>query len=447
MSLHRKRNRNLGLAELVAIAVGGMVGGGIFSVLGISVAMIGTWTPLAIFLGGILALFASYSYVKLGVYYQDEGASFSFFRKTYEKSHFASSVIGWLVVFGYISTLALYAYTFSSYAISGFAFADNVWIRKIIALAIIAVFTGVNVWSVKGMGKIEDIIVYTKLSVLLIISVILIQFGAPNISSFIGNLSIDAGKAGILGLLTVSALTFVAYEGFQLVNNAVNEMINPKKNIGRAIYLSLALVMVIYLVISFGAILAIPAKDIIQNKEYALAAGAGKVLGSLGSALVIFGALLATSSAISGTLFGASHQMVVVAENGYMPGVLAKRKKNIPINGVIAMAVISSLLILVGGLELILEFGSITFLLVSLLMAIANFKIRKQTKSSPIITMLAIILLSLGGLLVLYYESENALNQVVFIIVMYIVIMGIALIYARKRDRRISIAKRSDERK
>ncbi len=436
MTLHKKRNRTLRLGELIAIAVGGMVGGGIFSVLGISVAMIGVWTPLAIFVGGIIALFAAYSYVQLGVYYKDEGASFSFFKKTYTKSHFASSVIGWLVIFGYISTLALYAYTFSSYAISGSTYASNIWIRKMIAIGIIAIFTCVNVWSVKGMGKIEDLIVYTKLVVLLIISVVLIQSGAPNYSEFIHNLSIDAGKAGILGLLTVSSLTFVAYEGFQLVNNAVNEMKNPDKNIGRAIYYSLAVVTAIYLIISFGSVLAIPAKDIIQNKEYALAAGAGKVLGSLGSGLVIFGALLATSSAISGTLFGASHQMVVVAENGYMPSVLANKRKNIPVNGIVTMAATSSLLILIGGLELLLEFGSITFLFVSLLMAIANFKIRKQTKSSPLITMIAIILLSVSGLLVFYYEATNALNQVIFIIAMYIVIMGIAFLYARKRDHR-----------
>ena len=114
MSLHKKRNRSLGLVELIAIAVGGMVGGGIFSVLGISVDMIGVLTPIAIFLGGVIALFAAYSYVKLGVYYRDEGASFSFFRRTFERSHFASSIIGWLVIFGYISTLAFYAYTFSS---------------------------------------------------------------------------------------------------------------------------------------------------------------------------------------------------------------------------------------------------------------------------------------------------------------------------------------------
>lgn len=107
-----KRDKTLGIPELIAIALGGMVGGGIFTILGISVSMIGAYTPLAIILGGIVASLAAYSYIKLGVYYQDEGATYSFFKRTFPNSAFAASLIGWWVIFGYISTLSLYAYTF-----------------------------------------------------------------------------------------------------------------------------------------------------------------------------------------------------------------------------------------------------------------------------------------------------------------------------------------------
>ena len=83
MTVHRKRGKSLGLLELIAIALGGMVGGGIFTILGISVAMIGNLTPIAIIIGGLIASLAAYSYVKLGLYYRDEGATYSFFKKTY----------------------------------------------------------------------------------------------------------------------------------------------------------------------------------------------------------------------------------------------------------------------------------------------------------------------------------------------------------------------------
>ena len=436
-SIHRKRNKSLGLPELVAIALGGMVGGGIFTVLGISVSLIGNLTPFAILIGGIIAMFAAYSYVKLGKHYKDEGATFSFFKRTYPGSHFAASVIGWFVVFGYISTLALYAYTFSSYAISGFAFAQNIWIRKLVALAVIAVFTLINVWSVNGMGKIEDLMVYTKLFILLGISATLIHFGAPNFAAFTQGISSDFKSTSMLTILIVASLTFVAYEGFQLVVNAVEEMRNPDKNMGRAIYAAIFLAILIYLVISIGAVLAIPTQDIIKNKEYALASGAGNAIGKLGSRLVILGAILATSSAISGTLFGSSRQMAVVSGDGYMPKILSRRKGNIPVTAVITMSVISSMLILAGGLELILEFGSITFMLVSFLMAMANFKIRKETGSSTVITIIAMSVLFIGGVLILYYEFADALHQMLYIVGIYILLTIGAYIFAKKREKQV----------
>ena len=274
-SIHRKRNKALGIPELIAIALGGMVGGGIFTILGISVSMIGALTPVAIIMGGVLAVLAAYSYIKLGVYYRDEGATYSFYKKTFPDSPFAASLIGWWVIFGYISTLALYSYTFASYAISGFAFADSLWIRKLVAGAIIAVFTLINVWSVKGMGKIEDIMVYTKLIILVVISFVLIN----NSHTTIPTLMQKSGSVKIVSVFIVASITFVAYEGFQLVINAVNEMETPERNIPRAIYSAIFLAILIYLVIALGAILAIPFADIVKNKEYALASGAEKILG------------------------------------------------------------------------------------------------------------------------------------------------------------------------
>ena len=435
-SIHRKRNKSLKLPELVAIALGGMVGGGIFTILGISVAMVGFLTPVSIIIGGMIASLAAYSYVKLGLYYKDEGATYSFYKKTYPGSHISASAIGWFIIFGYISTMALYAYTFSSYAISSTSFADNVLIRKSVAIAVIGVFVLINVWSVNGMGKIEDLMVYTKLVVLTFISVILMQHGTTDFSTFMGKMAEDAENSQFFSILMVASLTFVAYEGFQLVINAVNEMTNPDKNIPRAIYSAISLAILIYVVIALGALFAIPVENIIKDQEYALAAGAGKIIGKLGAGMVILGALLATSSAISGTVFGSSRQMAVVAFDGYFPEWLSKRNKNIPRNAILTMGVMASLLIVAGGLKLILEFGSITFLLVSLLMAIANFKIRKKTKSSGLLTVLSIIGLAIGGVLILYYEFTHKWLQMVFIIGIYLILAIGAWIYAKKQEAR-----------
>ncbi len=423
--------KSLGFKELVAIAVGGMVGGGIFTILGISVSMVGFLAPFAIALGGIIALFAAYSYVKLGVYYKDEGATYAFFKRTYPDSHMAASFIGWYTIFGYISTLALYAYTFSSYGISGSEYAHNELVRKGVAIAILWVFAAINLWSVRGMGKLEDVMVYTKLIILFIISLMLIYYGKTDVHTFSQTLMHDLAGTKVINILIVASVTFVAYEGFQLVINAVKEMDNPDKNIPRAIYSAVILVASIYFIIALGAVLSIPVEDLIKNKEYALASGAADIMGQWGRNLVIIGAVLATSSAISGTMFGSSRQMARIADDNYLPQLLSRRKRMIPTYAIIAMAMTATLLILVGGLRLILEFGSITFLLVSLLMAVANFKIRKATHSSTAFTLIAILGLLMGSVLILWYEYQTKPEQMLFIVILYALLTLGAWTYAQ----------------
>ena len=426
--LTRKRDKALGLAELIAIALGGMVGGGIFSILGIATEKIGNATPFAIFLGGILAFFAAYSYVKLALHYKDEGATYSFFKKSFPNSKFASSAIGWLVIFGYISTLALYAFTFASYFCSQIEIINHPIGRKIIAGLIICLFAVINLVSVKGMGKIEDILVYTKIVILLFISGLLSGKGTLQnlFPMFESNTTLSQ-------ILIVASLTFVAYEGFQLVIHAYNEMDNPQKNIPRAIYSSIGFATFIYLVLAIAALSTIPKEIIIADKEYALAAGAKTYLGQFGEFVVIFGALLATSSAISGTLFGASRLMAVIANDGYFPKTLAKRRKiHIPHIAIITMSILAFVLLASGGLQVLLEFGSITFIIVSALMAYSNFRKRRETKSSLLFTLIALLFLILAGFIIIYFEFTENKEQFIFIIIVYLILGLGAYLYSVK---------------
>ncbi|MCB0397870.1 MAG: amino acid permease [Flavobacteriales bacterium] len=431
----RTRKKELGLAELIAMALGGMVGGGIFAILGVSVEHIGNTTPVAVLLGGILALFAAYSYVKLALLYKDEGATYSFFRKTFPESPFASASIGWLVVFGYISTLALYAFTFSSYLCSIFPSIHSIWFNRAVAGGIIALFAVVNLTSVKGMGKIEDWLVYTKIILLLFISGLLA--GKGDINQF---LPIIEGHTTLLNVVIIASITFVAYEGFQLVIHAYHEMDNPARNVPRAIYSSIGIATILYIALAIGALATIPKEMLIRDKEYALAAGAQHILGTLGRTAIIFGALLATSSAISGTLFGASRLMAVIASDGYLPSFFAHRiKVHIPNFAIGAMALMAFILILTGGLQDILEFGSISFIVVSFLMALANYKKRKETRTHIFPALVAMVGLFAAGLLILYFEwTENKPQLGVVLGVFFVLILG-ATFYAARNKRRSKV--------
>ncbi len=433
MPAKRKSTKKpLGLKELIAIAVGGMIGGGIFTILGISVSMVGIWAPLAIAMGGSVAALAAYSYVQLGKYFMDEGATYSFFKRSFPNAHMAAAAVGWWTIFGYISTLSLYAYTFSSYALSVTDWAGNEWARKIVSWGVIWVFALINVWSVRGMGHIEDVMVYVKVVILLTIAGLLMMHpDAP-----LPVLMKDSPPLSVIALLTVASLTFVAYEGFQLVINAVKEMEDPKRNMPRAIYTAMVLVTLIYVLVALASVLAVPFKDIIDNKEYALAAAAKAVLGPWGGRFVVLGAVLATMSAISGTLFGSSRQMAKIADDRYFPAFIDKRWGMVPVHAILTMATTASLLILIGGLRMILEFGSVTFLVVSFLMALANYRLRAKTESHVVLTWLAMIGLATGTGVVFWYEAHTSPAQITFIAGIYVVLTLGAILYARAERRR-----------
>lgn len=423
------KKKDLGLAELVAVALGGMIGGGIFSILGISVERIGNATPVAILAGGTLALFAAYSYVKLALLYKDEGATYSFFKKAFPGSPRAAAAIGWLIVFGYISTLALYAFTFASYLCSNLPVANSFWLTRGTAGLVILLFTIINIVSVKGMGKVEDWLVYTKVLLLLIISALLA--GKGELKNFT---PVFSGNSSFISILIVASITFVAYEGFQLVIHAYNEMENPQRNIPRAIYTAIAIATLLYAVLAIAALATIPKELIIREKEYALAAGAENLLGRTGLLVVIFGALLATSSAINGTLFGASRLMAVIADDKLLPGTFSKRIKTfIPVNAILLMSVLAFALILSGGLQLILEFGSITFIIVSFLMAYTNFRKRAETKTHILPAVIAMSGLLLAAILIFYFELKENPMQFLYIVSIYLLLIAGSRLYSRRK--------------
>lgn len=99
------------------------------------------------------------------------------------------------------------------------------------------------------------------------------------------------------------------------------------------------------------------------------------------------------------------------------------------------MSLSAFLMILSGGLQLIFEFGSITFIIVSFLMACSNFRKRKEIKTHIIPAVVAILGLSLGGILIFYYELTENLLHLIYIMMIYVSLILISYIYSRKSKR------------
>ena len=212
-----------GLRELIAMGVGGMIGGGIFSVMGLAAGITGHATPIAFALGGLLALIGGYSYVQLALTFVSDGASFTYLEHAFPQKPAIAAITGWTVVVGYIGTLALYAFTFGAYGSELLGQTEMGMLRQVLSVGIILAFMGVNLRGAKSSGRSEDIIVYTKIALLGLLAIA----GMPGVTT--ENL-VPVFDQGMISVFMAGALIFVAYEGFQLITNAVCETDDPQRN-------------------------------------------------------------------------------------------------------------------------------------------------------------------------------------------------------------------------
>ena len=392
----------LGLLELIAIGVGGMIGGGIFSMLGLAVSITGHAAPLAFLIGSLVAFFAGYSYIRLALTFRNDGASYVYVKRAFPKSPHFSAMTGWTVIIGYVGTLALYAFTFGAYGADLLGQSGDHGMRMALSVAVLLFFMLVNLRSPKTSGHAEDLVVYAKILILAVFAIAGLQtVDGRNLQPLL-----DKGFASIF---MAGALIFVAYEGFQLITNAVQETREPEKNIPRGIFGAIATTSAIYILLAVVAIGNLPEQRIIGAEEYALAEAARPVLGEAGVVMVGLAALLATSSAINATVFGAARLMAEMARERRMPAFLeARNADGAPWAAVISMTMLGLVFALLGGLEIIASFSSMTFLLVSIAVSVANWRLRDQTHANPKIIVAGIALMSITVALLLAHLATQS---------------------------------------
>jgi len=392
----------LGLKELVATGIGSMIGGGIFSVMGLANGIAGHATVLVFILGGVIALFAGYNYARLALAYREDGASYTYLKHAFPRQGWIASLVGWSVIVGYIGTLALYAYTFGSYGVAMLGYPDYFLVRTLLAFGILTLFVLINLGGVREAGVSEDLIVLFKVAIMMTLGIIGFFYIEP------AHFKPLFDKGGTSVLLS-GALVFVAFEGFQLITNAIVETEDPERNTPLSIYLSIIIVTLIYVTLAISVMGILDYDEIQAAREYAIAEALSPIFGKWGFVLASLAALLATSSAINGTLFGASRMLADIARDGILPTVLARRNRQmIPYYSLLLMFLLSGIFVLFGALESIVAFSSMTFLLVSIAVGIANLALYQETGSSR-----PIILLSLGlmagtvGLMVTYLWNHE----------------------------------------
>ncbi len=395
-----KKNKKLGLAEVVSIAVGTMIGASIFSIFGVGAQVAGKNLPEAFLLSGLYASMVAYSYAKMGRKVTSNAGPIAFVLKGIGDNLLtgALSLLIWLT---YVVSISMFAKGFAGYFLDLLNLPLTKLAYGITEIALVAFFTGLNFFGSKAVGKTEFFIVLTKLSILLLFIIGGLWTLQP------GNLSPTFDTSGLKGTLFASVIFFLSYMGFGLIVNASENMKNPRKNVPRAIFISIGIAMLVYIGVSVAAIGNLPVAQIVKAKENALAQAAMPFLGQFGFLLLSIGALFSISSALNATLYGGANISYSLAKDGELPEFFERKLWFKSIEGLYITAGLSIVVVLLFNIEQIAAITSSIFSIIYIFVIFSHYKIAREVGGSRILIMINFILMIVLFAALIYYQFEN----------------------------------------
>jgi amino acid transporter len=354
-----------------ALGVGGMMGAGLYTLLGLAAHSTGVLLPVAFLVAGVAAAFSVYSYSRLGATFPSSGGAAEFLVRSFGES----TVAGGLNVFqfiGYLIATSLYAAGFAEYV--GALAGDELpsWGSKAVGAAVVVVFTGVNLVSPTLVGRAATLIVGVE-------SAILVGFVALGLVHTDPSRLTSQGMPGALGLVTGAALLYVTYQGFGVVANAAGRMSDPAKQLPRAMYAALGIVAAVYLIVSTLVVTLLPLSTIEADAGHALADAGRSVAGHVGFVVVASAAILATASAVNATIFAAASIGEDVARKGEITPVLTRTVMGGKPVALLVSAAVVIVLVLFFPLNAVGQMTSLAFLVIYGAVSLGHLRLRSQT--------------------------------------------------------------------
>jgi amino acid transporter len=422
----------IGMVAAVSIGIGGMVGAGIFSILGVVAQAAGNAMWLAFAIGGVVALLSTYSYAKLGATFPSAGGAVHFLVKSFGDGVLAGG-LNLFMWAGYIISLALYATAFGGYAATFVTTTPSPLLLTSLAVAVVVLLTVVNALGAKFMGRSETVIVVIKVAILVLFAAVGLWFIRP------GYLSPELWPE-TKSILFGAGVLFIGYEGFGLITNAAADMRNPRRMLPRALYTSVILVIIIYLAVSLTVTGNLSDYEIERAKDYALAEAAKPFLGEFGFRLIAIAALFSTASAINATLFGSANVCYMIARDGELPVGLSRTEWKQATGGLLLTAGLVVAVMLAFDLAGIAMMGSAAFLLIYAAVNAGHLKVLPATGANAILVWLSLLtcLVMFAILCVYTYQQQPA--ALVALVVIALASFAAEWAYRRWTGRRISDA-------
>ena len=351
----------------IALGIGSMVGAGIFALLGEAAALAGSAVWLSFLVAGVIALLTGYSFVQMGIRFPSRGGIVEYLVQAYGQGLFsgASSILFYIAQLIGMSMIAL---AFGKYSTKLVGIAEHLDLyERVFGSGLIIVLTALQLVGSRLIGGIQRIIV--------VLNLVLLSVVAVGLSSFAdgARLSTETWPSSmpILGSL---ALTFFAFTGFAVICNSVEDMEHPKKDLPRAMFTTILVVITLYLGLAVAVTAAVSHEQLTSSGPLLLIEAARSAFGNLGYTVLLISAIVATVTCINGGLYGTTGITYALAEKGQLPSRFGQEIRA-STRGLTISAAAALIMLNLMDLATIASLGSATSLLVYFLVNLGALRV------------------------------------------------------------------------
>ena len=410
------QKNSLTLAGTVAMGTGVMIGAGIFALTGQIAALSGSWFPAAFFAGAVVSAFSAYSYIKVSNRYPSSGGIAMILERAYGKGTITGAA-ALLMAFSMIINESLVARTFATYTLQLFGGGSG-FVVSILALALVVFAFLINISGNAVIGGFSKVLAVAK--VVGILAFALIALWASGFDYRSGG----TGETGAGGFLAAVALAVLAYKGFTTITNSGDEVVNPTRNVGRAIVISLAICLVVYMAVALAVGSALTVPQIVSARDYSLAEAAKPVFGQAGLWFTVAVAIIATASGILASMFAVSRMLTMLTEMKLIPHSHFGMSGDIHRHLLVYTAVAAGLLTAFFDLSRIAALGAILYLLMDIIIHWGVLRhLRAEVGASPSVLLTAI---ALDAVVLVAFVAAKAVSNPTIV---WIALAGVAAIF------------------
>jgi amino acid transporter len=423
--------KEMSVVGAMVLGIGGMIGAGIFALLGEAGSIAGSAVWISFLLGAVVTSLLAYVCVKLGMIYPSGGGIITFLAKGFGEGRLVG-VGSWL---GYISALvitcSMVAVSFGSYATSLFIGEDAApgWDNSF-TTALIVIMVAINMVGATIVARAQSAIVALVLASFAFFIVVTLPSIDLDLLAFDGYPSLSKIVASV-------ALTFFAYMGFNVITFAAGDLKDPPHDLPRAMSGALGITAVTYVLIAICVFGTLTVAEVIGYGETAIAEAARPQLGDAGFTLMAATAMLSTAGATNAMLYASSNLTGALAKDGLFPPFFGAGSPLGPRAGLLISAGIVLLVANLVDLSAIASVGSATALVLFLFVIAAGYRLRAQTGSNVMIIALAMVVTAtvLG-----FFAVDTARNDPETfgaIVAIFVIAVGIDALWSWYRDNKM----------